>query len=45
MLTGARPADAYFKEVAQLADAVLTGGFEELAGVPQGEILMKYEKS
>jgi hypothetical protein len=42
-LTGARPSDAYFKAVNQLADAVLAGGFEELAGVPRGEILMKYD--
>jgi alkylation response protein AidB-like acyl-CoA dehydrogenase len=43
-LTGARPSDAYFKAVGQLADAVLAGGFEELAGVPRQEILMKYDK-
>src|SRR5262249_18583746 len=42
-LTGQRPSDAYFKQVSQLADAVLAGGFEELAGVPRGEILQKYE--
>jgi alkylation response protein AidB-like acyl-CoA dehydrogenase len=42
-LTGARPADAYFKQVSQLADKVLEGGFEELAGVPRGEILQRYE--
>jgi hypothetical protein len=42
-LTGARPADAYFKAVTQLGDAVLADGFQELTGVPAGEILMKYE--
>jgi alkylation response protein AidB-like acyl-CoA dehydrogenase len=42
-LTGARPSDAYFKAAGQLADAVLAGGFEELAGVPRQEILMKYD--
>ncbi len=43
-LTGARPADAYFKLVAELGDAVEAGRFEELAGVPQGEIMQKYER-
>src|SRR5262249_8916641 len=39
-LTGERPADAYFKQVAELADKILAGGYEELAGVPRGEIMM-----
>lgn len=42
-LTGRRPADAYFKAVSELADAVQQGGFEEIAGVPRDEILMKYD--
>jgi len=42
-LTGARPSDAYFKAVNQLADVVEAGGFEELAGVPRQEIMMKYD--
>jgi alkylation response protein AidB-like acyl-CoA dehydrogenase len=42
-LTGKRPEDGYFKRVNALAEAVLKGGFEELAGVPRGEIMMKYE--
>jgi hypothetical protein len=42
-LTGARPSDSYFKAAGQLADAVLAGGFEELAGVSRQEIMMKYE--
>ncbi|MBL8797159.1 MAG: acyl-CoA/acyl-ACP dehydrogenase, partial [Planctomycetia bacterium] len=33
-LTGERPSDRYFKEVNQLADAIIGGGFEALAGVP-----------
>jgi alkylation response protein AidB-like acyl-CoA dehydrogenase len=41
-LTGKRPGDAYFKAISKLADAVHEGGFEELTGVPRGEILMKY---
>lgn len=42
-LTGTRPSDAYFKQVSRLADAILAGGFEEIAGVPRGEIMQKYE--
>jgi alkylation response protein AidB-like acyl-CoA dehydrogenase len=42
-LTGRRPQDRYFKQVSQLADKILAGGFEALAGVPRGEILRKYE--
>jgi alkylation response protein AidB-like acyl-CoA dehydrogenase len=42
-LTGERPADAYFRDASKLADAVIGGGFETLAGVPRDEILMKYE--
>jgi hypothetical protein len=42
-LTGERPADGYFKTVMQLADNILAGGYEELAGVPRAEIMMKYE--
>jgi alkylation response protein AidB-like acyl-CoA dehydrogenase len=41
-LTGQRPSDAYFKAVNKLADQILSGGFEELAGVPRAEIMMKY---
>ncbi|MCS6853086.1 MAG: acyl-CoA dehydrogenase family protein [Gemmataceae bacterium] len=42
-LTGERPSDRYFRDVGQLADAVLAGGFEALAGVPREEILMRYD--
>jgi len=42
-LTGRRPDDRYFKASAELADVILSGGFEELAGVPRGEIMMPYE--
>jgi hypothetical protein len=41
-LTGERPSDRYFRAAGQLADQIIQGGFEELAGVPRGEILMKY---
>ena len=40
-LTGQRPADSYFRAVGQLADNIIAGGFEELAGVPQAEIMMR----
>jgi alkylation response protein AidB-like acyl-CoA dehydrogenase len=42
-LTGERPSDRYFRDVTKLADVVLAGGFEAIAGLPRGEILMKYE--
>jgi len=42
-LTGERPSDRYFRDAGKLADAILSGGYEELAGVPRQEILMKYE--
>jgi alkylation response protein AidB-like acyl-CoA dehydrogenase len=42
-LTGTRAQDSYFKLVARLGEAIEGGGFEELVGVPQGEILQKYE--
>jgi hypothetical protein len=42
-LNGERPSDRYFKEVSDLADAIIGGGFEALAGVPRLEIMMKYE--
>jgi alkylation response protein AidB-like acyl-CoA dehydrogenase len=41
-LTGERPSDKYFRDVSKLADVILAGGFETLAGVPRAEILMKY---
>jgi alkylation response protein AidB-like acyl-CoA dehydrogenase len=42
-LTGRRPSDAYFRDVRKLADVILAGGFDELAGVPAQEILMRYD--
>src|SRR5262249_15757112 len=43
-LTGERPADRYFRDVSQLADRILAGGFDELAGIRAQEILMPYGK-
>ncbi len=42
-LTGKRASDRYFRQVSELADKILSGGFDAIAGVPQEEILMKYE--
>jgi alkylation response protein AidB-like acyl-CoA dehydrogenase len=42
-LTGQRPSDSYFRDAGKLADAVIGGGFEALAGVPRTEILMPYQ--
>jgi alkylation response protein AidB-like acyl-CoA dehydrogenase len=42
-LTGERPGDSYFRQVGQLADMILSGGYEALAGVPADDILMRYE--
>ena len=41
-LNGERPSDRYFNDVGQLADLILSGGFEAIAGVPHAEIMMKY---
>jgi hypothetical protein len=41
-LTGARPSDGYFRDASKLADQILAGGFEDLAGIHRDEILMKY---
>jgi hypothetical protein len=44
-LTGQRPTDAYFRDTGRLADTIIAGGFETLAGVPREEIMMKYEQA
>ena len=41
-LTGRRPSDAELREVTKLGDAVASGGFEAIAGIEAGEILMPY---
>lgn len=43
-LTGERPSDSYFRDATRLADMILSGGFDDLAGVPLEEILMRYEQ-
>src|SRR5204863_508836 len=42
-LTGQRPSDRYFRDAGRLADIIIGGGFEALAGVPRAEILMRYD--
>lgn len=42
-LSGRRPSDGYFKQMSQLADQILDGGYEAIAGVKPDEILMQYE--
>jgi alkylation response protein AidB-like acyl-CoA dehydrogenase len=42
-LTGERPSDRYFRDAGKLADLIIGGGFEMIAGVARQEILMKYE--
>jgi alkylation response protein AidB-like acyl-CoA dehydrogenase len=42
-LTGKRPTDSYFRDCSKLADMIIAGGFEAIAGAPRAEIMMKYE--
>jgi alkylation response protein AidB-like acyl-CoA dehydrogenase len=42
-LTGKRPADSYFRDASKLADTIIGGGFEALAGAPRAEIQMPYQ--
>jgi acyl-CoA dehydrogenase len=43
-LTGKRPSDKYFRDASKLADVIVSGGFETIAGLPTQEILMQYEQ-
>jgi acyl-CoA dehydrogenase len=42
-LTGKRPSDRYFRDANKLADIIIGGGFESIAGIDRAEILMQYE--
>jgi len=42
-ITGQRPSDAYFRAATQLGEKVASGGFEAIAGIEAGEILMPYK--
>jgi hypothetical protein len=41
-LTGRRPSDAEYRAVTKLGETVASGGFEAIAGIDPGEILMPY---
>ena len=42
-ITGQRPTDAYFRAATKLGETVASGGFEAIAGIEAGEILMPYK--
>lgn len=42
-LTGQRPTDRYLRDCGELADQIIGGGFEAIAGAPHAEILMPYQ--
>lgn len=42
-MSGRLPGDRYFRDVTRLGEAIAAGGFESIAGVDPGEILMPYE--
>ncbi|GIW79945.1 MAG: hypothetical protein KatS3mg105_1752 [Gemmatales bacterium] len=42
-ITGEHPTDRYFRDTARLADIIIEGGFQAIAGAPQAEILKRYE--
>ncbi len=42
-ITGKRPSDSYFRAVTKLGETVANGGFEAIAGIEAGEILMPYK--
>ena len=41
-LTGRRPSDAELRAVTKLGETVAAGGFQAIAGIEAGEILMPY---
>ena len=41
-LTGRRPSDAEYRAITKLGEMVAFGGFEAIAGIDAGEILMPY---
>jgi alkylation response protein AidB-like acyl-CoA dehydrogenase len=40
--TGRRPSNQYYRQVTELGAAIADGGFQSIAGVNPGEILMRY---
>ena len=41
--TGRRPSNKFYRQVTELGAAIADGGFESLAGIDAGEILMRYD--
>ena len=41
--TGRRPSNKFYRQVTELGAAIADGGFQSLAGIDPGEILMRYE--
>ena len=41
--TGKRPSNRFYKQVTQLGEAIVEGGFKSIAGLAPDEILMGYE--
>ena len=44
-LTGERPTDRYYRQVTQLGELIVDGGFRSIASLQADEILMPYERS
>jgi alkylation response protein AidB-like acyl-CoA dehydrogenase len=42
-ITGKRSSDSYFRAATKLGETVASGGFEAIAGIDPGEILMSYK--
>ncbi|MBA3481429.1 MAG: hypothetical protein H0T51_06400 [Pirellulales bacterium] len=40
--TGRRPSNKFYRQVTELGAAIADGGFQSLAGIDAGEILMRY---
>jgi len=44
-ITGRRIPDSFYRDITQLGETVVDGGFASLAGLEADEILMQYDKS
>ena len=44
-LTGERPTDRYYRQVTELGESIVDGGFQSIADVTTDEILMPYDTS
>ena len=42
-LNGQRPTDRYYRQVTQLGESIVDGGFRSIAELKPDEILMRYE--